>query len=272
MLQVHLRQGEPGLRVAVDEQRQERRHRVGGVAGGEPQQFAHPLAERYLADRVPVFAQPANQGSEQGVPGAGQVIGTSRRPFERGDVPDGRRAGVGGDEVERQVDVGSQAGIGDEPDQRAHLGCGIPRAAATAPDDVQRAVDRDGQARAPGVPEEFFRHELGLHVADAEAVSVRQGRTLGRLAYARDAEAREHGGGGYEVDRDAPVAAGQPDHLTGARHVGGPQFLVRVDEVHGRADVIDDVGAPGELAEFAGGKAEAGAQALPATPPMQPYA
>ncbi len=124
-------------------------------------------------------------------------------------------------------------------------------------DDVQRAVDRDGQARAARVPQKFFRHELGLHVADAKTVGVRQRRVLGYLAHAHDAEAREHRGAGDVMDRDATDQAGQPDHLAGARHVGGPQFLVRIDEVHDRARVIDDVNAPRELTELAGGQAEA---------------
>src|SRR5579859_1882467 len=52
--EVHLRGREPGFPVAVDEQWQERRHRVGRVAGGIPQQVAHPDPERYLADAEPV--------------------------------------------------------------------------------------------------------------------------------------------------------------------------------------------------------------------------
>ena len=65
VLQVHLRGGQP--LVAVDEQGQERGHRVGRVVRGIPQQLAHPDAERYLADLESVPAQPFHQRSEQRV-------------------------------------------------------------------------------------------------------------------------------------------------------------------------------------------------------------
>ncbi len=49
---------------------------------------------------------------------------------------------------------------------------------------------------------------------------------------------------------------GQPDYLAGAGHVGRPQGLVGVDEVHQRTDVVDDVDVPRELAEHLGRQAE----------------
>ena len=57
---------------------------------------------------------------------------------------------------------------------------------------------------------------------------------------------------------NAAVLPGQPDHLAGARHVGGPQLLVRVDEVHQRARMVDDVDVAGEVAEPRVGKSEPG--------------
>ena len=91
-----------------------------------------------------------------------------------------------------------------------------------------------------------------------QPVGVREGRVLGHLAHAHHAEAREHRGAGDVVDGNDPGHGGQPDHLPDARDVGGSQFLVRVDEIHRSARVIDDVDAPREPVEFAQGQAEAG--------------
>ncbi len=39
-------------------------------------------------------------------------------------------------------------------------------------DNVKRSVDGHRQTRAPGIPEKFLGHELGLYVAHAKMVSV----------------------------------------------------------------------------------------------------
>src|SRR6266700_5905989 len=81
-------------------------------------------------------------------------------------------------------------------------------------------------------------------------------RLLRHRAGARHAHTCQNGGGGDVVQWNAPVEAGQANHLAGARHVGGPQLLVRVGEVHLSARVIDDVNAAGEVTEYPVDKAE----------------
>ena len=199
-------------------------------------------------DLVAAVPQPADQDAEQGVPGAGQVIGAAGATVaDRESLTEIWRIAAAQTSAGTKSSGRSMSGARpvsvDEPDQRAHLGRGAPRAGVDAADDVKRPVDRHRQARPGRVPQQLFRHVLGLDVAHAQPLGVAERRLLGHLADARDAEAREHGGGGDVVHGYAPVPARQPDHLPGAGHVGGPQLLVRVDEVHQRARVVDHVDA-----------------------------
>ena len=66
----------------------------------------------------PLVPQPSDQGAERRHLGAGQMVGAAGRARGDGDVADRRRAGVGGHEIQRQIDIGREAGVRDEPDQR----------------------------------------------------------------------------------------------------------------------------------------------------------
>src|SRR5437588_4968654 len=100
------------------------------MLGGVLQQLVNPLIVWYLRDGESVNAEPVDQGAEERAPRAGQVIGVSGRLGMGRNMPYGCRADIGGHEVERQVDIGRQARIRDEPYQRAHLGSSVPDAGA----------------------------------------------------------------------------------------------------------------------------------------------
>jgi len=79
VLQVHLGHGELRSRAAIDEERDERGHRVTGVVGGMLHQLADPFAVRDGLDLVSVLRQPVYQGTEQRIGRAGQVVGHTDR-------------------------------------------------------------------------------------------------------------------------------------------------------------------------------------------------
>ena len=51
------------------------------------------------------------------------------------------------------------------------------------------------------------------------------------------------------MNRDAAVKAGQPDQFPRAGHVSRPQLLIRIDEIHQRARMVNDVDGARQLAE-----------------------
>jgi len=131
------------------------------AAGTGPSGWDGSVARRYrsssltqmpngtLADLEPVPAQPFHQRSEQRVPGAGPGDRSARpAPSAAEMCLMGRRAGVGG---QRSRAAGRCPGpgrvVGDEPDQRAHLGRGVPtRRCAAAPDDCPLGGEPGGDA------------------------------------------------------------------------------------------------------------------------------
>jgi hypothetical protein len=178
------------------------------VSPDAPGELPDPVGEGHVVDPVAPVPQPADQDGEQGVLGAGEMIGAAGRALGDRDVPDGGRADVGGHVVERQVDLGRQPGVGHEPDQRAHLRRRAPGAGVDAADDVQRPVDRDREARAARVPQQFLGDVLGLDVAHPQLLGVPEGRLLGYLVNALHAEAGQHGRGRHVVHGDAAVLSG----------------------------------------------------------------
>jgi len=61
MFKVHFRHREPGFFAAIDEERDERGHRVARVRCGSFQQLLDPVGVRYRRYRVSVLAQPVDQ-------------------------------------------------------------------------------------------------------------------------------------------------------------------------------------------------------------------
>ncbi len=222
------------------------------VTDGVSCELTAPVGERQLGDPVSACPQSADKDAKRGVLRAGEMVSASGRALGDGNMTDGRRADIGGHEIERKIDVGSETCVGDEPDQRGHLGRGAPRAGTQAADYVQRPVDGDRQARAARRPQELLCHVFCLDIPHAQQIGVRQRGLLGHLPGTRQAEAREDRGGGHIVHRYAPVEAGQSDHLAGARHVGGPQLLIGIDEVHLCARMVDNVDAAGQVTECRG--------------------
>src|SRR6266567_3317315 len=209
VLEVHLRHRQPGFSAEVDEERDEGGHRVGRVLRGISQQLVDPFVVRYGRHGEAVTAQPVNQGSEERVFRAGEVIGAPGRFDMRGNMPDGCRAYIGGYKIEAQGDIRRHARIRDKSYQRAHFCSGVPGACAVISDNVQGPVDGHRQARAPGVPEKFLGHELSLYVAHAKVIGISQRRVLGYFAHPHGAEACEHGRGGYIVNRYSAVKTGE---------------------------------------------------------------
>src|ERR1700680_3502561 len=191
---------------------------MSGMSCGIAEQYVDPFLVGDLVDRESKVAQPVRQRSKERSLRTGQMV---RFPGGRdmcGDVADCCRANIGWGEVQREIDVRGNTGIGDEPYRCVYLSGRVPGTAAVAANNVERPVDGYREPAPGGVPEHFLSNEVALDVAHREILGICQRRFLGDFTHACAAETGEYRGGGDVMQGYAPVKPGEADELAGPSH------------------------------------------------------
>lgn len=144
----------------------------------------------------------------------------------------------------------------------AHLGGGIPSAAAAVSGDVGCPVDGHWQPGPCSVLHQVFSNPFAFGVADTKLVEVIQRSVLADGARTGNAVAGDNRHCGDVVERDA-MSGCQAQQLIGAIDVGRLHLRIGVDEVDRSARVHHEAGAFGQPLEVDLVQPEAGLGEVP---------